>query len=135
MDNTSVDNALKAMRYVILIDEAHVLFKEKKYQYILEKILREIRSKGVAVVLLSQGIEEYNQPDFDFSTMCEIAFLLDIKDKNPKVMEKFLGLSGKNVVTLARNMEQIEKGQAISNIKEFEVARKFWIKQYWKRNK
>ena len=32
-------------------------------------------------------------------------------------------------------MEQIEKGQAISNIKEFEVARKFWIKQYWKRNK
>ena len=135
MDNTSVDNALKAMRYVILIDEAHVLFKEKKYQYILEKILREIRSKGVAVVLLSQGIEEYNQPDFDFSTMCEIAFLLDIKDKNPKVMEKFLGLSGKNVVTLGRNMEQIEKGQAISNIKEFEVARKFWIKQYWKRNK
>nr|NQU90366.1 DndE family protein [Bacteroidota bacterium] len=56
MDNTPVENNTKALRYVILIDEAHVIFKEKKYQDILEKMLREIRSKGVSVVLLSQGI-------------------------------------------------------------------------------
>ena len=66
MENTPVENNTKALRYVILIDEAHVLFKEKKYQEILEKLLREVRSKGVSVVLLSQGIDEYNQPDFDF---------------------------------------------------------------------
>lgn len=133
MDNSPVDNNIKAMRYVILIDEAHVIFKEKKYQNILEKMLREIRSKGVSVVLLSQGIEEYNQPDFDFSTMCEIAFLLDIKDKNLKVMEKFLGLSGNNSKNIARSMEKIEKGKAISNIKEFDVAKLFKVKQYWER--
>jgi len=133
MDNSPVENNIKAMRYVILIDEAHVIFKEKKYQSILEKMLREIRSKGVSVVLLSQGIEEYNQPDFDFSTMCEIAFLLDIKDKNLKVMEKFLGLSGNNSKNIARSMEKIEKGQAISNIKEFDVAKLFKVKQYWER--
>lgn len=135
MDNSPVENNTKAMRYVILIDEAHVIFKEKKYQSILEKMLREIRSKGVSVVLLSQGIEEYNQPDFDFSTMCEIAFLLDIKDKNIKVMEKFLGLSGNNSKSIARSMEKIEKGQAISNIKEFDVAKLFKVKQHWERKK
>ena len=70
MDNSPVENNVKALRYVLLIDEAHVLFKEKKYQDILEKLLREIRSKGVSVVLLSQGIDEYNQPNFDFSSMC-----------------------------------------------------------------
>ncbi|NLE06009.1 MAG: DNA sulfur modification protein DndE, partial [Crenarchaeota archaeon] len=86
-------------------------------------------------VLLSQGIEEYNQPDFDFSTMCEIAFLLDIKDKNLKVMEKFLGLSGNNSKNIARSMEKIEKGQAISNIKEFDVAKLFKVKQHWERKK
>lgn len=135
MDNSPVENNIKAMRYVILIDEAHVIFKERKYQSILEKMLREIRSKGVSIVLLSQGIEEYNQPDFDFSTMCEIAFLLDIKDKNLKVMEKFLGLSGNNSKNIARSMEKIEKGQAISNIKEFDVAKLFKVKQHWERKK
>lgn len=133
MDNTPVEDNTKAMRYVILIDEAHVIFKEKKYQEILEKMLREIRSKGVSVVLLSQGIDEYNQSDFDFSTMCEIAFLFDIKDKNQKVMEKFLGLSGVHSKNIARSMEKIEKGQAISNIKEYDKAKLFKVNQFWER--
>ena len=132
MDNTPVENNTKALRYVILIDEAHVIFKEKKYQEILEKLLREIRSKGVAIVLLSQGIDEYNQPDFDFSSMCEIAFLLDIKDKNQKVMEKFLGVSGNVGRKIARSMEKIEKGLAISNIKEFEKGELFAVNQFYK---
>lgn len=130
MDNSPVENNVKALRYVLLIDEAHVLFKEKKYQDILEKLLREIRSKGVSVVLLSQGIDEYNQPNFDFSSMCEIAFLLDIKDKNIKSMEKFLGMSGDGSKKIARSMEKIQTGQAISNIKEFNKGDLFWIKQF-----
>jgi len=135
MENTPVENGVRAMRYIILIDEAHVLFKEKKYQEILEKILREIRSKGVSIVLLSQGIEEYNQSDFDFSSMCEMAFLLDIKDKNTKIIEKFLGLSGKYSCAISKSMEKIEKGQAITNAKEFKPAERFKVKQYWERDK
>lgn len=135
MENTPVENGVRSMRYVILIDEAHVLFKEKKYQELLEKILREIRSKGVSIVLLSQGIEEYNQSNFDFSSMCEMAFLLEVKDKNTKTMEKFLGLSGKNSHAISKSMEKIEKGQAISNIKEFKLAERFKVKQYWERDK
>lgn len=130
MDNSPVENNVKALRYVLLIDEAHVLFKEKKYQDILEKLLREIRSKGVSVVLLSQGIDEYNQPNFDFSSMCEIAFLLDIKDKNIKSMEKFLGMSGDGSKKIARSMEKIRAGQAISNIKEYNKGDLFRIKQF-----
>lgn len=130
MDNSPIEGNMKALRYVLLIDEAHVLFKEKKYQDILEKLLREIRSKGVSVVLLSQGIDEYNQPNFDFSSMCEIAFLLDIKDKNIKSMEKFLGMSGDGSKKIARSMEKIQTGQAISNIKEYNKGDLFWIKQF-----
>jgi DNA sulfur modification protein DndE len=130
MENSPVEGSTKALRYVLLIDEAHVLFKEKKYQDILEKLLREIRSKGVSVVLLSQGIDEYNQPNFDFSSMCEIAFLLDIKDKNIKAMEKFLGMSGEGSKKIARSMEKIQAGQTISNIKEFTKGDLFRIKQF-----
>lgn len=131
MENTPSENGNQGMRYVLLIDEAHVLFKEKKSQALLEKILREIRSKGVSVVLLSQGIEEFNQPTFDFSSMCEISFLLDIKDKNnSRMMNKFLGFSDKESAKVARSMENIKKGQAISNIKEYAKAELFNLKQF-----
>jgi DNA sulfur modification protein DndE len=132
MENTPVENDHRGMRYILLIDEAHVIFKEKKYQDILEKILREIRSKGVSVILLSQGIEEFNQPNFDFSSMCEVSFLLDIKDKsNTKSINKFLGLSDKDGVKVSRSLEKIQKGEAISNIKEFAKGELFKIKQFY----
>lgn len=112
--------AYQSLRYVLLIDEAHVIFKDKKSQDLLEKMLREIRSKGVMVVLLSQGIEEFNQPSFDFSSMCENAFLLNIKDKtNTNQMKRFLGFGEKEGLTLARSMERIQKGQAVTNLKEY----------------
>jgi DNA sulfur modification protein DndE len=132
MESTSIENGYRAMRYVLLIDEAHVIFKEKKYQDILEKILREIRSKGVSIILLSQGIEEFNQPDFDFSSMCEMSFLLDVKDKtNTKAINKFLGFSEKDGIKAYRSLEKIQKGQAISNIKEFPKGELFEIKQFY----
>lgn len=137
MENTPTENNVKALRYVILIDEAHVLFKEKKYSEILEKMLREIRSKGVSIMLLSQGIEEYNQKEFDFSSMCEIAFLLDIKDKNnTKAINKFLGLTDKDGRIVYPNLSNIQKGQAISNIKEvIKKGELFKVNQYWQREK
>jgi len=129
MENAPVENGYQAMRYVILIDEAHIIFKEKKYQEILERILREIRSKGVSVILLSQGIEEFNQPSFDFSSMCNTAFLLDINNKNLKMIKKFLGFSDKEESKVKSSMSKIEKGQAISNIQEYEKGKLFKLIQ------
>ena len=126
MDNAPIEGKYQGMRYVLLIDEAHVIFKEKKSQDLLEKILREIRSKGVSVVLLSQGIEEFNQPSFDFSSMCESAFLFDIKDKtNLKMMQKFLGIGDREGQKLKASMEKIQKYQLVSNLKEFKVGELF----------
>lgn len=126
MDNAPIEGKYQGMRYVLLIDEAHVIFKDKKSQDLLEKILREIRSKGVSVILLSQGIEEFNQPSFDFSSMCETVFLFDIKDKtNVKMMQKFLGLGDKDAVKLKSSMENIQKYQLVSNLKEYKVGELF----------
>ena len=125
-------DGIQALRYVLLIDEAHVLFKDKKSQELLESILREIRSKGVAVVLLSQGIEEFNQPTFDFSSMCENAVLLEIKDRtNLKPMSRFLGFSEVETRLLGQSMGKIQKGQALANVKEFKRGELFEVEQYW----
>ena len=133
LSDSEVKNNVRSIRYMLVIDEAHTLFKQKKSHEILEKILREIRSRGVMVFLLSQGIEEYIQADFDFSSMCEIAFLLDIKDKNnPKLINKFMGFSDAETKMVSKSMEKIAKGQAISNIKEFKKGELLDLKQFHK---
>lgn len=101
MGGTEVVDGNRSMRYVLMIDEAHDLFREKKSLEILEVLLRKIRSYGVSIVLLSQGISEYNQGNFDFSQECETAFLLPINDlNNTKAINKFLGLSEKMELVL-----------------------------------
>lgn len=126
MENVPVTNGVQAMRYVLLIEEAHVLFKDKKLQALLERMLREIHSKGVAVVLLPQGIEEFNQPMFDFSSMCENSVLLEIKDRmNSKLISKFLGFSEAETKVLSQSMGKIKKGQAVANVKEFKRGELF----------
>jgi DNA sulfur modification protein DndE len=120
------ENGVQSMRYVLLIDEAHVIFKVKKAQDLLEKMLREIRSKGVSIILLSQGIEEFVQPSFDFSSMCETAFMFDIKDKaNTKMINKFMGFSDgtREANRLRTSLEQIQRHQLISNLKEVEAGK------------
>lgn len=119
MENAPIEKNIQGMRYVFLIDEAHVIFKERKSQDILEKMLREIRSKGVSIILLSQGIEEFIQPYFDFSSMSENVFLFDVKDKNNiKQILKFLGFGSEMASKIKSNFQQLEKYQLISNIKE-----------------
>lgn len=133
LGSSNVVDGYRSMRYVLVIDEAHELFREKKSLEILEVLLRKIRSYGVSVFLLSQGIAEYNQGNFDFSQECETAFLLPINDMaNTKVTNKFLGLSDKEGEKAKRNLESLKNGQAISNIKEYTKTAVFDVVQYWK---
>lgn len=133
MGNTDVNGDYREMRYVLMIDEAHDLFREKKSLEILEVVLRKMRSYGVSVFLLSQGIAEYNTANFDFSQECETAFLLPINDMaNTKAINKFLGLTQKDGNTALRNLEKLSNRQAVSNIKEYDRTAVFDVVQYWK---
>ena len=133
MGSTNVEGDYREMRYVLMIDEAHDLFREKKSLEILEVVLRKIRSYGVSVFLLSQGIAEYNTASFDFSQECESSFLLPINDMaNTKAISKFLGLAQKDGTTAIRNLEKLKNGQAISNLKEYPRTEVFDVVQYWK---
>jgi DNA sulfur modification protein DndE len=136
MTNTNDENGIRGMRYVLLIDEAQVIFRDKKAKFVLQQILEQIRSKGVAVILLAQNIDEFDQPNFNFSSLCEIGFLLKIADLTvPKKIQKFLGLSEKEANAMVRSLEQIQTGQGVSNIREFKKGELFNVSQFYKRNK
>ena len=51
---------------------------------------------------------------------------------NSKAINKFLGLSEKDGAKGMRNIEQLENGLAVSNIKEYPKTEIFEIVQYWK---
>lgn len=129
MDDAPIENNTMGMRYVLVIDEAHNVFKDRKSQDILENMLRELRSKGISIMMLSQGIDEFVQPTFDFSSNCEVGFLLPIKDRNSKKISRFLGVEDNT--NLARVLEKIDTGQALSNIKETEKNLLIQLSQFY----
>lgn len=127
-------NGVRPIRYVLLIDEAQVIFRDKKAKFVLQQILEQVRSKGVSVILLAQNIDEFDQPTFNFSSLCEIGFLLRIADlTTTKRIQKFLGFTEKEMNIAIRSLENLEPGQAISNIREYSKGELFNISQFYKR--
>lgn len=133
MPDAPIIKGVRSMRYVLLIDEAQVIFRDKKAKFVLQQILEQIRSKGVAVILLAQNVDEFDQPSFNFSSLCEIGFLLKISDlTSTKKIQKFLGFSEKEMNYVVRSLEKIEPGQGVSNVKEFKKGELFSISQFYK---
>lgn len=134
MPDAPIEKGVRCMRYVLLIDEAQVIFRDKKAKFVLQQILEQIRSKGVSVILLAQNVDEFDQPQFNFSSLCEIGFLLKTSDlTGTKKIQKFLGLTEKEMNVLVRSLEKIEPGQGVSNIREYRKGELFNISQFYKR--
>jgi DNA sulfur modification protein DndE len=129
-DDTRPENSssIKPLRYIIVIDEAHVYLKNKNARKILEQLLRVIRSKGVVVVMLSQGIEDYKRKDFDFSSQVKIPICLNIKTKDTKSLTNFLGTPSSQF-KLENAASNLENGKGLVNFKEPTL---FEIRQFYK---
>ncbi len=127
-DTQPDENKIKPMRYVIVVDEAHIYLKNKNARKALEDLLRMVRSKGVIVVMLSQGAEDYRQKDFDFSSQVKIPICLNVKNKDYKIMEHFLGTPSSKY-KLEQAIDKLQSGFGVINLKE---AKKFEIRQFWK---
>lgn len=53
-------------------------------------------------------------------------------ENNTKAINKFLGLSEKDGSRTMRNLEKLDNGQCVSNIKELQKGDLFEVVQYWK---
>ena len=129
MEDSPVIGDIQAIRYVLLIDEAQNVFKDKKNRPILEKLLREVRSKGVAVVMLSQDLAVFSQADFDFASICQMGFVLNMNNKNPRDVARFLGLSEDKQERLREALTVLGPSQAVSNLRGYE-AECFGLSQF-----
>ena len=127
-DTEPNDARIKPMRYVIVIDEAHVYFKNKNASKALEEVLRTLRSKGVIVIMLSQGVEDYKTKDFDFSSQIKIPICLNVNNKDYRLIESFLG-TPKSKQKLQEVINKLEPQKALINILEPKLIE---INQFWR---
>ncbi|MGI1811736.1 hypothetical protein [Priestia sp. TGN 0903] len=84
----------REIRTIVVIDEAHAYLNTK--HPVLEKMIRELRSRGVAIFLLSQGYGDLEQ-EFDYSSQMNFTFLLK-SDNQRASLEKALAV-GRHVAS------------------------------------
>ncbi len=81
-------SGMRETRCILALDEAHhYLPKKNKF---LQGLIREGRSKGIVVLLMSQSPDDFEQKDFDYTEQLEFVFLLGCKTK-AKAVERLLG--------------------------------------------
>lgn len=123
----AIDNII-ALRYVIVIDEAHVYLKNKNARKALEDLLRVLRSKGVIVVMLTQGVEDYKTKDFDFVSQVKLPICLNVQNKDPKLIKAFVG-TPRSEHKLLSEINKLQSGLGLINLDE---PKTITIRQFWK---
>ncbi len=128
-DTEPTKERIKPLRYIIVIDEAHVYLKNKNASKALEDILRVLRSKGVVVIMLTQGVEDYKTKNFDFTSQIKIPICLNINNKDYRLIESFVG-TPRSRQKLQEIINKLEPRKAIISIPEPQVIK---ISQFWER--
>ncbi|MNJ96563.1 AAA-like domain protein [compost metagenome] len=116
------------LRYVIVVDEAHIYLKNKNARKALEELLRLLRSKGVIVVMLSQGVEDYKTKDFDFASQVKLPICLNIQNKDYKMIEAFVGTPNSKY-KLETELKKLDSGLGLINLSEPKTIE---LRQFWK---
>ncbi|WP_233266117.1 ATP-binding protein [Myroides fluvii] len=116
------------IRYVIVIDEAHIYLKNKNARKALEDLLRLLRSKGVIVVMLSQGVEDYKTKDFDFASQVQLPICLNIQNKDYKAISNFVGTPNSRY-KLETEIKKLDSGKGLINIGDPKIIE---LRQWWR---
>lgn len=135
MPDSEVVDGTRAMRTIIVIDEAHHYLRDKKRNRVLQKLIREIRSKGASVFLLSQSPDDYNQDEFDFTELLEFVFVLQSSASANKFLQSALGITAQRARTLVGEVANLPTGQAFAraiNSPKREGFTHLNLRQFWR---
>src|SRR5438874_47271 len=78
----------RRLRSLLVIDEAHNYLPMNNI--FLEKLIREMRSKGLGIVVLSQSPDDFDQRHFDYTELLEFVFVLKCVANRPQQIQKLI---------------------------------------------
>ena len=102
--------------------------KNKNARKALEELLRLLRSKGVIIVMLSQGVQVYKTKDFDSASLVKFPICLNVQNKDYKSICSFLGTPNSKY-KLESEIKKLESGKGLLNIGEPKIIE---LRQFWK---
>ncbi len=126
--DTTVTNNIKALKHIIIIDEAQNFLQHKNARPVIESMLRELRSMGIIIILIAQETQDFIYKDFNFMSQIQFPICANVKDKSAKRIIPFLG-SVNSEVKLNAQLAKLEGGKALINIGEPKLIE---LKQWWK---
>jgi Cdc6-like AAA superfamily ATPase len=109
-------SSAREMRTVIVLDEAHHFLNNKKRVKILEDLIREIRSKGASVILLSQSPDDYDQAEFNFLELLEFVYVLNSNPSSSKFLQQVFGISDTAAKSILKESTKIGQGIAFAKV-------------------
>jgi DNA sulfur modification protein DndE len=112
LPDTPVQNGARAMRTIVVIDEAHHFLRDRKRSRVLERLIREIRSKGASVFLLSQSPDDYDTAEFNFAELLEFLLVLQSNATANKFLQSALGLTPQRARTLVAEVGSLAEARA-----------------------
>lgn len=129
--DTPVTNNIKALKHIIIIDEAQNFLQHKNARPVIEDMLRELRSMGIIIILIAQETQDFIYNDFDFMSQIKFPICADVKDKSSKRIIPFIG-SVNSEVKLNGLLEKLDAGKGLINIGEPRIIE---LRQWWKTKK
>jgi len=112
LPDSQTNGGYREIRTVLVIDEAHNYLSQKNH--FLEKIVREGRSKGIAVFFASQSPGDYDQPSFDFRELLEFSFIFQCDGVSSKEVQDLLACDQKTAKILPTEIAKLKKFHVIS---------------------
>ena len=111
------------LRYMVLIDEAHVVFKNAKALRILDDLLRVIRSKGVGIVLSSQTLSEFTRDNVGANIAT--AFLFDNGGVPEQTAAAFMRLKDNHRPAFRTDLQTRQPYECLANLAQHEGYLRF----------
>jgi DNA sulfur modification protein DndE len=105
--DSAVDSSSKArqLRTILVIDEAHNYLPRNNI--FLEKLIREMRSMGLGVILLSQSPDDFDQKRFDYSELLEFVYVLKCTTNRPQHIQKLIRCKSETAKLLAPRLANL----------------------------
>jgi len=131
LKDTPLAGNARLMRGIIFIDEAHNYLKFKAN--ILEKIVREVRSKGIGVFLLSQHIDDFETRNYNFLEDIKWVFLLKSKTNKVNLIAQALNIVPERVKRIVEQVKDLGEGEALTKGITGETIEHFITKRFYQR--
>lgn len=131
LPDSPIQDGRRTIRTILVIDEAHnYLFQNNLF---LQRIVREGRSKGVAVFFASQSPQDYQQDFFNFQELLEFTFIFQCEGVGATSVQKILGCSPKTARDLQTEIARLEPWQVIMRSQEkTEEYEKFYAEAFYR---